>query len=48
MPANELSGCLKDLGFDLRRYKTGTPARVDGLMPAPQPHPHSRTPPPLR
>ena len=30
MPANELSGCLKDLGFDLRRYKTGTPARVDG------------------
>ena len=30
MPANELSSCLKDLGFDLRRYKTGTPARVDG------------------
>ena len=30
MPANELSACLKDLGFDLRRYKTGTPARVDG------------------
>ena len=30
MPAKELSACLKDLGFDLRRYKTGTPARVDG------------------
>ena len=29
MPANELSACLKDLGFELRRYKTGTPARVD-------------------
>ena len=30
MPANELSACLMDLGFELRRYKTGTPARVDG------------------
>ncbi len=28
-PANELSGSLRGLGFDLRRFKTGTPARVD-------------------
>ena len=27
--AEELSGSLQDLGFELRRYKTGTPARVD-------------------
>ncbi|MCL1854191.1 MAG: tRNA uridine-5-carboxymethylaminomethyl(34) synthesis enzyme MnmG [Clostridia bacterium] len=24
-----LSACLRDLGFELRRFKTGTPARVD-------------------
>ncbi len=29
LPANRLSGCLRDLGFTLRRFKTGTPARVD-------------------
>lgn len=27
-PANKLSSCLKDLGFKMRRFKTGTPARV--------------------
>lgn len=27
-PANELSKCLKNLGLKLRRFKTGTPARV--------------------
>ncbi len=29
-PATYLSRSLTDLGFDLRRFKTGTPARVDG------------------
>ena len=28
MPANYLSRSLADLGFSLRRFKTGTPARV--------------------
>ncbi|MDY6367080.1 MAG: tRNA uridine-5-carboxymethylaminomethyl(34) synthesis enzyme MnmG [Clostridia bacterium] len=28
-PANELTANLIDLGFDVRRFKTGTPARVD-------------------
>ena len=28
-PANHLSQSLNDLGFTLRRFKTGTPARVD-------------------
>ena len=27
--ANVLSGSLRELGFELRRFKTGTPARVD-------------------
>ncbi|KNF07289.1 tRNA uridine 5-carboxymethylaminomethyl modification enzyme MnmG [Gottschalkia purinilytica] len=27
-PANELSECLKKLGFRMRRFKTGTPARI--------------------
>ncbi|WP_078683185.1 MULTISPECIES: tRNA uridine-5-carboxymethylaminomethyl(34) synthesis enzyme MnmG [Clostridium] len=27
-PANDLSFCLKNLGLSLRRFKTGTPARV--------------------
>lgn len=29
LAANHLSGALADLGFPLRRFKTGTPARVD-------------------
>ena len=29
MNASELSASLQELGFELRRYKTGTPARVD-------------------
>ncbi|MDD2429548.1 MAG: tRNA uridine-5-carboxymethylaminomethyl(34) synthesis enzyme MnmG [Eubacteriales bacterium] len=29
LPANSLSKNLQDLGFALRRFKTGTPARVD-------------------
>ncbi|MFY9176492.1 MAG: tRNA uridine-5-carboxymethylaminomethyl(34) synthesis enzyme MnmG [Caldicoprobacterales bacterium] len=29
-PANELSNNLRDLGFRLQRFKTGTPARIDG------------------
>ena len=29
MNASELSASLTELGFELRRYKTGTPARVD-------------------
>jgi len=29
-PANKLSGCLETLGIKLMRFKTGTPARVDG------------------
>ena len=29
LPANSLSNNLKDLGFGLLRFKTGTPARVD-------------------
>lgn len=28
-PATELSASLKDAGFELQRFKTGTPARVD-------------------
>ncbi|SHI11111.1 tRNA uridine 5-carboxymethylaminomethyl modification enzyme [Clostridium collagenovorans DSM 3089] len=28
-PANELSKCLSDFGLNLRRFKTGTPARVN-------------------
>jgi len=28
-PANNLSSSLKELGFNLQRFKTGTPARVD-------------------
>ncbi|MDR2514275.1 MAG: tRNA uridine-5-carboxymethylaminomethyl(34) synthesis enzyme MnmG [Christensenellaceae bacterium] len=30
LPANHLSQSLQALGFALRRFKTGTPARVDG------------------
>ena len=29
-PANSLSDNLRDLGFTMQRFKTGTPARVDG------------------
>ncbi|MBR4458833.1 MAG: tRNA uridine-5-carboxymethylaminomethyl(34) synthesis enzyme MnmG [Clostridia bacterium] len=29
MNAPRLSACLEDLGFPLRRFKTGTPARID-------------------
>lgn len=29
LPANELSKCLAELGITLRRFKTGTPARVN-------------------
>lgn len=29
-PANKLSGCLNYLGIKLMRFKTGTPARIDG------------------
>ena len=29
LPAEELSNCLKELGVPLRRFKTGTPVRVD-------------------
>lgn len=28
MPSTELTGCLKALGLSMRRFKTGTPARV--------------------
>ena len=28
-PANELSKCLKNLGIELQRFKTGTPARIN-------------------
>lgn len=28
-PANELSECLKSLGIELQRFKTGTPARIN-------------------
>ncbi len=28
-PSNELSACLKEAGIELRRFKTGTPARVN-------------------
>ncbi len=30
LPAQHLSENLRDLGFDVRRFKTGTPARIDG------------------
>lgn len=30
MPATELSKSLLDLGITLYRFKTGTPARIDG------------------
>ncbi|APM41142.1 tRNA uridine-5-carboxymethylaminomethyl(34) synthesis enzyme MnmG [Clostridium kluyveri] len=30
MPANDLSQSLLDLGIEIRRFKTGTPARVNG------------------
>ena len=29
-PANELTASLINLGFNIRRFKTGTPARIDG------------------
>ena len=28
-PANQLSKCLKDLGIEIQRFKTGTPARIN-------------------
>ena len=28
-PANKLSECLKNLGIDIQRFKTGTPARIN-------------------
>ena len=28
-PANKLSECLKNLGIEIQRFKTGTPARID-------------------
>ncbi|MCF8001513.1 MAG: tRNA uridine-5-carboxymethylaminomethyl(34) synthesis enzyme MnmG [Halanaerobiales bacterium] len=28
-PANKLSGSLEEIGFDLRRFKTGTPPRIN-------------------
>ena len=30
LPARHLSENLRDLGFEVRRFKTGTPARIDG------------------
>ncbi len=30
LPATELSDCLLNMGLPLRRFKTGTPARLDG------------------
>lgn len=29
-PANHLTSCLQQLGIEIRRFKTGTPARIDG------------------
>ena len=29
-PANQLSKCLQDLGIEIQRFKTGTPARIAG------------------
>ena len=29
-PATHLTQCLRDLGMELYRFKTGTPARLDG------------------
>ncbi len=29
LPSNALSACLRELGVELRRFKTGTPVRVD-------------------
>ncbi len=49
MRAEELSASLESLGFGLRRFKTGTPARVSGrsldysrmeLQPGDEPQPH--------
>lgn len=28
-PANELSNCLEEMGIEIRRFKTGTPARIN-------------------